>query len=778
MEFNKFESPNAAGSRFGDEKERGDKARQEAEARYAQAREEDYAKRDRVLNRLMGAETPKDVGAAIEIIKDYEDVQAGESIDRYTYGAYKRAAIEGQRAFEKGSKSLTELIDLGIVDENAVFDTAGRLLKGKVKASGYAIRIDPETQQVIFGSEVERLALAKAHENLHQILVTSEILQNQTELFDKTRASLENAVKYFYQDQLYFSNLQIKWFFTAADISKIDHAKPETLHNQELGKERDKAMRIYYLVGMSETREKMEEHLNTTYNLEEILGYNDDKDETLDRVVGLIKKSGSQKLKDELAGSGEMDKDQKFMLAAKFLIGEGLEVRKDEKGNWKYSLKGWLTSEERDPLSKTTKKKKDGKDYKKGGGSVSDESNEGARAYLTEVGNPYAEGSRDNLYMLMSRMNEIVGNDMAVTEGGRYFWTRGMRDELGLELYTDEKNLPTGEALLEYFNTHTFEEWEKYCEGIRKLYTITGEPVGSDLSKIFYPKMWRIKEMMLDRSAGPYLTYDKFEKLTQSELSLGRIKIEKDGIKENRSIREVWLGYKSSDSDPNEEAIDLGNIPWEQPVMPKELQEFVAGGGVEAGEAVKKEGGEPKLDLKAVTDNLEGYFWVMNYLAGDDNPAKRPWQFIMKGVERAGDFQKPEAYTDKIKFWKIIWHGPAVAWGNWRKEYKKTRGGQKRSDELIKQTEDGLDTKAQAMVNKGKKDWYTGIRSTVEYPTWANQPIKYLRYENGMLKAGTADLVSLIEGFDGNNPGLAVRYGFFDKNEINKPPQHLMKLYR
>ena len=59
--------------------------------------------------------------------------------------------------------------------------------------------------------------------------------------------------------------------FTAADISKISASNPETLNNQELGRKRNKAMRLYYLVGMCETKEKMEEHLNQTQNLEKIL---------------------------------------------------------------------------------------------------------------------------------------------------------------------------------------------------------------------------------------------------------------------------------------------------------------------------------------------------------------------------------------------------------------------------------------------------------------------------------------------------------------------------
>jgi hypothetical protein len=785
----KIESPGAGGSRFGHEDAEADKANQEMEARYGQAREEDYAKRDRVLNRLMSAEKPQDVAAALEVVRDYENPYYGESIDRYTFGAYKRASVEGQRAFEKGSKDIEELKRLGIVSEDAVIDTNGDLVGGKVRASGYAIGvrevrgeekprtitkvrypIDPQTGKrgipevveetesngypkeiVRFGTAAERLALARAHEELHRILVTSEILQNQTDLFDKTRAALEVAVKYFYNDQIYFSNLQTKWFFTAADIGKMDHTKPETLNNQELGDRRDKGMRLNYLVGMSETKEKMLEHLNTTFNLEEILDYSGESTETLDRVL-------------KLAGiEGMTDKDEKFKAAAMFLISQDLVLTKAAGGTWRYDLPTWLTRDQRDPT-------------KEGKGEKAIKGEKGARGYLTEFGNPYIKDSRDQFYTLEERMIDVVGDSMAVREAGRYFWTRGMRDELGMEIYSFNENgtpnLPSGEDLVTYFNSHSFEEWQEYCSGegnnaIEKRYKIPGEPVGSDLSKLFHTKMWRLKEMMKDRSAGPYLTYSKIERLTESLLSLCSTKVEvgtdtADGQKlmETRSVREAWLGFKSNGADPSEQAKDLGKIEWEQPP---------------ASEDVRKEFNE-----SAVRDNNEAYFWTMNFLAGDDNIGKRPWQFIMKGVERPGDLQRPEAYTDKIKFLKIIWHDNVLAWGNWREVYKKGRAANPRQGRKtqIDAAEAALKAKVLSEVDKTKKAWYEGLRSMPEYSFWMTQQEKYVKFENGIASAGTIGLIQIIEGSGKDKPGLAVKFGFMDASQIGKPPQHGIRFYR
>lgn len=761
------------------EDEERDKNAEFMDAMYGQSREEDYAKRDRILNRLMSAEKPQDVAAAIEIIKDYENPFFGESIDRYTFTAYKRSALEGMRAFEKGSKDTRDLQKEGIID--GTIDSQGYLANGgSVRVPGYAIRVetdrgkpemhrvsqmtydvDPSTgersnpklvereepqpgrykEKVYFGTAKERKALARAHEELHRILITSEILQNQTELFDKTRAALELAVKYFYNDQLYFSNRQTKWFFNAADISKMDVENLESLNNTELGDRRDKSMRLYYLVGMSETREKMLEHLNKTFNLEKILDYDTEGTGTIDNVLRIAAAEGFSV--EELS-----DKDQKFVAAARFLISKDLNVHKVD-GVWKYDLPTWYSREQRDPT-------RGGKGEK----AVGEETKSGVRGYLTEFGNPYIKPSRDQLYTLMDRMNLIVGDEMAVNEAGRYFWVRGMRDKLGMEIYSFKNdgspNLPTGEELVTNYNSMTFEDWQAFCADVEKRYQIPGEPVCSDLSKLFHTKMWRLKEMMKDRSAGPYLTYDKFDQLTESLLDLLSVKVDiGGGLKEKRSIREVWLGYKTDGQEQNEHAKDLGEMDWEQPPIP---------------ESIKKE-----MNGEAVRDNNEAYFWTMNYLAADDNVNKRPWQFIMKVLEHPGDMQQPSWYTDKIKFWKIIWHDNVLAWGNWRNIYKEGRQNhaERSREEQIKAAEDDLtDKKMPDLLDKSKKHWYDGLRSMQDFPMWMTQKIQYVKYSQSNLQAGSVDLIQLVEGQDSKHPGLAVKFGFMESEQIGKPPKY------
>lgn len=854
----KFESPVAVGGP-NPEDERA-RAEQEMEARQGQAREEDYAKRDRILNRLMSAEKPQDVAAAIEMVVDYENVNFDESVDRYTYSAYKRAAIEGQRTFEKGSRGelhddkkrkefaekLTEekrewfrneqkdrspaeiaqvevndngeyklggtviakydlgvtyeLRKEGIVSKDALIDSNGDLVSGKIRAAGYAISvteevrekkgvveevhwaIDPKTLQkdpnrskiierpevgrildtsIHFGTERERLALAKAHEALHKILITSELLQGQAALFDRHRAALEMAVKEFYQYQQYFTNQQHEYFWTEADISKIDFSNPETIDNQEFGRNKSLAYRMNYLVAMCETKEKLEDHLNNTKNFEAILTTS-----TVDRILQIAKTQGA------LSGVSLTTDEEKHDAAARFLLGSGLTIdrKKRADGQPVYTI-DWMPMSERDPSSvpKPENRADDDSEWKyeqevkkKGAGAVGVE--KAKRGYLSEFGNPYAKSSRDALYVLTERMNQLTGDALAVTEAGRYFWTRGMRDQYGLELYTDEKNFPTGEQLLEFYNTHTDAERKVYFGDLQRLVTLNGEPVGSDLSKLIHTKWWRFKEMIRDRFSGPYLTYDKFNYTNLSFMRLCRTNVPvPDGlggsVDQTRSIEEQFLGFRSTDGLKDEEPKEMGEIEWKAVRVPDDVKAAVEMSGY------------------SVPDNADGYFWVMNYLTAEDNPEKRFYQMIVNTIERPDNLKKPKSWTDKTKFMVITFHDAVAIAGQWRDWYSKYLSGAKSTDEvkaMTKKAEFMAGRKATRDVEKRKQDWYDGERSTIEYPTWSPMPVKYGGYVNGHTKSGSEELIYLVEGIDPSKPGLAVKYGFMSPEKIGKPPEHQM----
>jgi hypothetical protein len=424
-----------------------------------------------------------------------------------------------------------------------------------------------------------------------------------------------------------------------------------------------------------------------------------------------------------------------------------------------YTLEKWLTKEQRDPMSviRGHVKGDDAAEFiyqqelaKKGAGAVSLETAE--RGYLTEVGNPYAEMSRDNLFMLMERMNVIVGDGRAVTEAGRYFWTRGMRDELSLEIYTDLENFPTGEQLLGYVNDLSDEERTFKFKDLQKLLTLEGEPVGSDLSKTIHTKWWRFKEMIRDRDGGSFLTYDKFDHATLSLLRLCRTKIASG---ETRSLEEQWLGFKSPDGRPNEKAINLGDLDWEKVKIPDEVKAQIELSGV------------------GVTDNADNYYWIMGFLSAEDGTPssqdKRPYQFWMKGA----DWRKMSgiaSYLGKIKFWTITRHDAVAINGEWRKWYAANTGVGLgvRPEDRIRFADFMAGKKATEDVSKGKKDWYAGERSGIEYPQAMLGDIKY-RKTNG--SEGKMSTMELIEG----NQGLAVKYGFISPEKAKKAPEYRLK---
>ena len=172
----------------------------------------------------------------------------------------------------------------------------------------------------------------------------------------------------------------------------------------------------------------------------------------------------------------------------------------------------------------------------------------------------------------------------------------------------------------------------------------------------------------------------------------------------------------------------------------------------------------------------------MNYLAGDDNPNKRPWQFIMKNFDRADDMTEEEWYLDKIKFWKIIWHGAAVALGTWRERYLAARNDPsnvgKSREECIKIAEDRLDAQAAEMLEKGKEAYFDGVRSSPKYHKSLSSPVRFTIWtkEKGIQNA-EIKLQQAVEGRGNNNVGLAPRYGFMNASKIGNPPEYIEIVY-
>ncbi|MDO8341499.1 MAG: hypothetical protein Q7T59_06015, partial [Candidatus Woesebacteria bacterium] len=572
-----------------------DEARRvQEQAFYAAQRDEQWGRRERDLNRLQNAERVTDIAGVLEILEDFQDWSRQEATDPYSYRMYTKTALDGARAF---GKTCAQLEEEGIVRSRGnapAINNDGYLADGtEVLQNGYAIRVEKQEvslpdggqgikERYYYGKEAERKALANAHLELMKTLIVTQKIHEQTGAFDANRAALDEMVKLFYIRQIGLTNEQIKWVFTAADIKKIT---PENLINQESGQRRSEAMRALYLMGMCETKEKMEAHLNNTYNLEKLL----DQPKIVENALKIMRDANFE-------DPDARDMDDKIKVA-RFLIGKGLTY---ENNKWKVN---WLNKEQRDPSRVHSEDEKD----KRGSGAIKQEKE--VRGYLTEFGNPYtrSRNSRDIMNTLVIRVGNLIGDKDDVRIVDRLFWTWGERDELGLEIYSKE-NIPTGEVLLDTFNklSEDYDKWRTWADENLRYFSLPGEPIGSDLSKIFYPQFYRLKDLLNDRPTGPHLTVDKFKRFTQSLMTLAntevrcgrfetnddgsiKYKMEADGVtfkldergnkipskelEENRSIKEQFLGHKNNDNFTNEPAKEMGEIGWEQVTAPAEMQD-------------------------------------------------------------------------------------------------------------------------------------------------------------------------------------------------------------
>lgn len=770
-----------------------------------EGRNEDYAKNDRVHERLTKATKPKDLEPVVKLLRDSENVSFAETLDRYSLGRWQMQMLGNWRAYELTG---SDLVEQGVV-EGGVVNSDGYLSpEGVIRFNGYTLRVDSgmkdqkiikpkekywtdgegnkyyfdnENKKVLgidrweeveyiktpvekyyFGKDNERLALSKANEALMKFSITSRGLNEQSQVFYTNRAALEEMVKLFYLRDITFTNEQIGWFFTAPEIGAIT---PENLENKQLGDKRDKAMRLLYLIGNCETKEKMEAHLNGTFNLEQILDT-----ETVERTLALMKKMGVGK---NFAADFTPEElvEAKFAECVKFLIGKDVKVTKDAFGQRHYDVGGWLTRDERDP-SLT-----EGPSPKKGEKAIGYENEQNVRGFLTFEGNPYTRGEKDRIYAYKDRISLIIGDKGVVNEADKMFWVWGLRDELGLEIYVDKTKIPSGDELQKVFNEFTDVQRKEWCDTRLKYFSLNGEPTASDLSKIFYPDFYRLKDHLRDRITGPLVSTGEYGRMSQCLTGLCRVDIE--GGK-TRSVTERWMGAKKLDAEDldAEAAYDLGGIQWEQISTPKEIMDELTDeinsleptdwDKVKLPKGLKDElaSGVSQVmkkvfspDSGAVGDNAMGFYWCMQFLVGDGNPAKRPWAFATAPVD-SRTMASTDAFTGKIKFADIT-TGANGAWGKWRDLERRARVAGVDAGDLLKK-------EGKEKIRRTLRGWYKGVQSSPEYADWETQKTAYWDYKQN--KEVMTNLRRRVEGFKGN-PGLAVKYGFLDESELSEKPK-------
>ena len=604
------------------------------EAAYASrlaSREEDFAKRDPILERLTRAETPRDIAESLKVLASFEDFDQTEANDPYSLRYYIRAAFSGQEVFIKSNQQLVQegIVEGEITPEGYLEDG------GKIKKHGYTMRVDTPTEtrrltiphekralkddgsvekvekweEVVtrdvemekpyFGTDAERKALARAYEATVDMFVIRERIHTLFTIYDEHKADLDGMVKLFYQRAPHLTNLMHQKIFTMPDIAMIDKEKPD---NQEFGKRINLAMRLLYIVGNCETREQMERLMTTSgyRRLVQQLG-----EETVSRLVGNVGK--------------------------------------------------WLSKSERGSEGIQSPVEAENERAKKNNVLI--------RGELTAYGNVFANGSPpyavDNETMVIKVIEKIVGDPDAVRVAHRIFKLWGYADKFGVEVYG---KLPSADEIIRLqedvqAGRKTYEEWRVQADEWGKLFNIPGEPVASDMGKLFWTHYWRLKEILKDRPSGPIYTVDKVERLCLSLPELVALKT-KNG---HRSLDEVWWGSE------DEEAKDLGEIDWL---------------AIKTDEQI-----EAALEYIDAKEERAGYgawglFTLFLYLAGEDNPIKRPWAFLNYEDYNPQDFLKNSFFTSKVKFLRIILgHSMWGLGGNYRAARGNYRAAEKEEGE-------------------------------------------------------------------------------------------------
>lgn len=731
-------------------KEEVESGEHEFRAREFLGRDEQYARRDPELQLLMFPESPKDIAKATEeILKSYTNFDEAEGNSPYKMQYYMQAASDSAFIF---GHTIEDLQNEGYVKGKIGPD--GYLeKKGKPIKFGYAIKVhsDQQREDVInlreeqllgsdgipsgikkiktyapttfieerfdYGTNKMRKALHEASRASYREMVNTVRVHELYSILDNQRADLSGMVTILYLKAKHISNEQMQEIFTAPDIGLITKENPT---NEKKGYRRDRAMRMLDLLGNCETKEKMKDFMNRP-TFEKIL----DK-KTIANALELMKKTGYE---DKEAQS---DKEK----VARFLVGKAV-VYKD--GKWE--LQGWATKDQRDPSKATSE------DDKKKRGFYTIEEEKKLRGLLTEYGNPYARGSRDEMSMLLSRITLLVGDEGAVKDADRFFQIFGLKDEMGMEKLA---KMPTTEEILNAQKLD-YEEWRKKADEWLTWFSLPGEPIGSDLSKIMWSKYYRLKDILRDRPSGPTLTVNNYVRLTQSLFSLARNKIKvqigSEKEKQIRSVLEQWRGYAAEENMPREEAIDLGKIDWQAVQVPSDLKDAV---------------GKEALGIRsgAVPDGAWTYYTLMNWLAGRDNVIKAPWLFILDELEDPRLLRKAKFYTNKQKFLSIIWHKEALALGEWRKLYKENNNDQDEVDKHLEKLE-------KDSITSGKKQYWKGVRSLPDFPEIMATMVRVMRPHKagGVMDTFEHPLMMVVEGTEGK-PGLAVKYGFLDRSEL------------
>lgn len=767
--------------------------------------DEERSRMDPEFQRLINAESARDIAPLLESLRRENDTDLMEAVDRYGNTRALATALKRSSIFAKGHAYLIDPNQLIVVNRNdrkkpGTIDSNTGFVGGDSvpRVSGYSLFVDVKmkdvpyietistpdgpleitkyhqvrVENVNYGTELHRQNLSKAFlEFAKQGIVTDQIF-NHANLLWNSRAALELMVKTIYTKEIYKSNAQIGWFFSAPDIAEM-HNNPD---NKIVGERRDLATRLLELVGYCETKEKLEGILNSTFILESILD-----EATQDRVIMYMKETGVlidkkiEETKKEEAGQEEQKKAvERYEAVVEFLLGKNITITADKKGTKQYKLgKGWLTKDERDP-SKTNV---EGEKKKRGKKAIKEEQD--VRGWLTEFGNPYTghvPQDRDNMSALLARMSIIVGDSLSTTEAHRNFYWWGEPDWLGAEIYAPDA-IPNGETLAQKRSELRGQDWIKYATEISSYFSTGGEPVGTDLIKIMWPNLYRLKDFVAGqgRPTGQYVTIGGIDHLAQSFFGLIRSEITVNGKARMRNLREQWLGSK--DETLGEEVWrKLGDFEWTKiggdiemliefisekvttieentSALPDSTKKIVQKlSDAERSKLIFNVNRLVTAKLEAIGAGAEGFYWLMNFLVADENEVKRMWAALNAEL-KPETLTSTNGFTGKIKFMDITQNAQGPYDGYIAAEKRALANNRELSDQV------SVETKQRARDYLRK--WYEGVKGDPSYRMWAAKPIERIKLTGG----NNIEQTTNGEYVD----SLAELYDFIDKNRVRLP---------
>jgi hypothetical protein len=184
---------------------------------------------------------------------------------------------------------------------------------------------------------------------------------------------------------------------------------------------------------------------------------------------------------------------------------------------------------------------------------------------------------------------------------------------------------------------------------------------------------------------------------------------------------EQWWGYPADGNMPAEPAKGLGEMDWEIDVNTNSTIELLS---------------ENEEVLNALEEGIWSVYGLFLYLAGRKDDVKGLYQFFYAEDFEPNSFIKRDFWRHKNKFFPIVLNRMLISNGDYRSLYKSVLSGQDYTSlsdyerevelEIDKKVSDILGSGVDNWVSRGKKGFWSGVKSLPQWKTlWDSITVKY-----------------------------------------------------